>query len=216
MECIRKLQGRDPVIRVILDQLDTGLKPSHLKLPVCPEKIKRWLQIWTQLYIQDGILLRRIATVGPHPFREVLVVPDAMKSHFMQQCHDSPSAGYQGFQKTLDRLKEKTYWIGMAADVCAYCESCDRCHRVKDPPPTRIPLITTPIGRPWEMIAVDVLKLPISANGNKYLLVIQDYFTKWLEAIPLKDQTADTIVKALTKVFSVFGFPKFLHSDQGV
>ena len=65
------------------------------------------------------------------------------------------------------------------------------------------------------MVAVDILEVPLSIQGNRYILVIQDYFTKWLEAIALKDQTADTITKELIVVFGRFGMPQFLHSDQG-
>jgi hypothetical protein len=65
------------------------------------------------------------------------------------------------------------------------------------------------------MVAVDVLEVPISYNNNRYLLVIQDYFTKWAEAIPMRDQTAARITAELVKVFSVLGLPDVLHSDQG-
>ena len=137
-----------------------------------------------------------------------------MKSFFLNQCHDIPS-GHHGFQKTLSRLQSQVYWVGMASDAQAYCESCDKCHSSKDSLPPRIPLTNMPIGGPWEMVAMDILKLPISSKGNQYLLVVQDYFTKWLEAVPLRDQTADTVVTALIKIFSVYGIPKYLHSDQG-
>ena len=103
------------------------------------------------------------------------MAPASMKSFFLQQCHDIPSAGHQGFEKSLDHLRHQVYWIGMAMDVRTYCELCDSCHRAKDSLPPRVPLINTPIGKPWEMIAVDVLKLPVSSKGNQYLLVIQDY-----------------------------------------
>ena len=52
-------------------------------------------------------------------------------------------------------------------------------------------------------------------RNNRYLLVIQNYFTKWAEAIPLLDQTVDQITKELTKVFTTFGVPEILHSNQG-
>ena len=65
-----------------------------------------------------------------------------------------------------------------------------------------------PIGRPWQTIAADILEVPLSTNNNRYLLVVQDYFTKWTEAIPLPDQTAARITGELIKLFSVYGHPK--------
>ena len=64
------------------------------------------------------------------------------------------------------------------------------------------------------MIAVDVLEVPVSRN-NRYLLVIQDYLTKWADAIPLCDQTALSITTALVNLFSRFGIPDTVRSDQG-
>ena len=60
-----------------------------------------------------------------------------------------------------------------------------------------------------------VLKVPISCQDSQYILVIQDYFTKWPVAIPMKDQMANTIVQALLSTFSNYGIPSVLHSDQG-
>ena len=48
-------------------------------------------------------------------------------------------------------------------------------------------------GKSWEMMAADVLKVPISSNNNRYLLVVQDYFIKWVEVVPMPDQTATRI-----------------------
>ena len=65
------------------------------------------------------------------------------------------------------------------------------------------------------MVAVDILEVPLSVNNNRYLLVLQDYFTKWAEAIPLSDQTSARITGELVKIFSVYGHPEILHLDQG-
>lgn len=65
------------------------------------------------------------------------------------------------------------------------------------------------------MVAIDVLEVPLSSQNNRYLLVIQDYFTKWPEAVPMCDQTAERITSELVKLFSAFGLPDILHSDQG-
>ena len=66
------------------------------------------------------------------------------------------------------------------------------------------------------MVAVDILKVPMSSRGNQYLLVIQDYFSKWHFAFPLPYQKAERIVQVLKdQVFTLVGPPHRLHSDQG-
>ena len=65
------------------------------------------------------------------------------------------------------------------------------------------------------MVAVDVLQVPMSYQYNKYLLVVQDYFIKWVEAMPMPDQPAQCISHELIKIFPVLGMPIILHSDQG-
>ena len=51
------------------------------------------------------------------------------------------------------------------------------------------------VGAPMEGIAADILgPLPTSDSGNKYLLIVADYFTKWTEAFPMQHQeVAETL-----------------------
>jgi len=65
------------------------------------------------------------------------------------------------------------------------------------------------------MVAVTILEIPLSSSKNRYLLVIQDYFSQWADAIPLPNQMADRITRELVKVFSNYGMPDILHSDLG-
>jgi len=66
------------------------------------------------------------------------------------------------------------------------------------------------------MLAADVLEVPVSHQNHCYLLVVMDYFTKWVEAIPLCDQTAASMTKAIIKICDTFvGVLSILHSDQG-
>ena len=68
-----------------------------------------------------------------------------------------------------------------------------------------------------ERVAVDILgPLPTSTQGNKYVLIATDYFTKWPEAYPIPNQEAVTVARCLVnQFFSRFGVPLELHSDQG-
>ena len=68
-----------------------------------------------------------------------------------------------------------------------------------------------------QMVAVDIVgPLPWSTNGNLYLLVAEDYFTKWLEVWAIPNQEAKTIAeKLLNEMFFRFSLPDKLHSNQG-
>ena len=134
---------------------------------------------------------------------------------FLHMNHDLPSAGHFGWRKTLERLKNNGYWIGMAKDVQQYCRSCSWCMESKQYKPAKVLLVSSPIGNPWKRIAVDVLEVPMNSEGNRYILVIQDYFTKWMEAFPMPDQKSDRIVRLLNNLFCRLGIPEELHSDQG-
>jgi len=64
---------------------------------------------------------------------------------------------------------------------------------------------------------MDILyHLPITSAGNRYLLVVIDCFTKWVEAFPLKNIKANTIADIFVKqVISRHGVPLEIHTDQG-
>ncbi|GBM89897.1 hypothetical protein AVEN_172172-1 [Araneus ventricosus] len=65
-------------------------------------------------------------------------------------------------------------------------------------------------------MALDILgPLPVTTKGNRYVLVLMDYFTKWPEAIPIPDQEASTVADELVRAWiSRYGVPMILHSDQ--
>ena len=59
-------------------------------------------------------------------------------------------------------------------------------------------------------------EFPITKRGNKYILVIGDYFTKWTECFPMPNMEAVTVVKILVnEVIARFRIPNQIHSDQG-
>jgi len=66
-------------------------------------------------------------------------------------------------------------------------------------------------------MAIDILSgLPTTQDGNKYILVITDYFTKWACAFALLDAKASTYMRAMYDgFFSHFGLLRQIHSDEG-
>ena len=67
-----------------------------------------------------------------------------------------------------------------------------------------------------DFISLDIGYMPTDINGYQYILMIGDLFSKYIEVIPLRDQTASTITSALwEKWIMKYGSPKFLLTDQG-
>ena len=57
---------------------------------------------------------------------------------------------------------------------------------------------------------------PPSSKGHQFVLVAMDYFTKWIEAVPLKNMTHKEVIEFITKhIIHRFGTPQTLTTDQG-
>ena len=64
---------------------------------------------------------------------------------------------------------------------------------------------------PWQEISVDLLEI---SNGE-HLLVVVDYYSRWLEAILLKKTDAQHVIKSMEAIFRTHGLPEALRSDNG-
>uniref|UniRef100_A0A8D0D922 Integrase catalytic domain-containing protein n=1 Tax=Sander lucioperca TaxID=283035 RepID=A0A8D0D922_SANLU len=106
----------------------------------------------------------------------------------------------------------------MSIDVREHVQCCQVCQLYK--PETRKPpgkLQQTVVKEPWEMLGVDLMgPFPRSSNGNLYLIVFVDYYTRWVEMFPLRKATAETVSQILRKeILTHWGVPTFILSDQG-
>lgn len=74
------------------------------------------------------------------------------------------------------------------------------------------------IAEPWQMVSLDFIgPLPRSNKGFKYLLVITDYFSKYVLLVPLRSATACSLCLVVEEqLFLVYGVPQTLICDNGV
>lgn len=139
-------------------------------------------------------------------------------SQLIREYHDSLVGGHTGYKRTIDRLKENYYWPNMKSDIKNYVQTCDACQRNKNTRKTRMPMvITTTSRKPFEKIFLDIVgPLPQTINGYQYLLTFQDDLTRFVDAIPLENQEADTVARAYTtNIILKYGTPLSILTDRG-
>ena len=98
----------------------------------------------------------------------------------------------------------------MFEDVKQLCQTCSECQKTAVGKKQRAPMVPLPIIRePFERIAMDIVgPLPRSRAGNRYILVICDYSTRYPEAIPLRAIDAEHVAKELMVFFTRVGIPR--------
>ena len=215
---IRSLQYEDPDISPILQAKIQDCKPSASTMARYSPATRHYWIIWDVLETKDGILYKRFNRKNGCGSHTQLLVPDSMKKSLLVQFHDSLLSGHMGCKKTYERLLQRYYWFGMKSDVKMYISQCDTCASIKKPnKKPKAPLGTITTGAPCDVVATDYIgPLPVTPRGNKYILVLNDHFSKYVEVIPVPDQTAETCAsRVLNDFIARWGCPLSLLSDQG-
>ena len=213
VEILRTEQLKDPDLQKIIDFKEAGERPEWSAISHLSTTFKYYWARWDVLHLRSGVLYRKWETFDGTKFDWQLVLPKSFRHFVFQQLHETPTSGHLGITKTLSKIRSRFFWYAMRNDVTHWCQTCDKCaSRKRTPRHIRAPLQSYNVGAPLERVAIDVLgPLPTSDNGNKYLLVIGDYFTKWMDAYPMPNQESTTVAEILVKNFVVvFGVSKNL------
>ena len=218
-EDLIKMQRNDPDIGIILRWMTTSeQKPTReLVHDKSPAVRNLWLS-WSQLKLVDGLLYKRHDTNSKLTTTLQLVVPLKLRDRILHANHSSPMSGHLGIKKTLSRIQRSFYWHNMKDSVRLFIANCVVCGARKRPTSKpRAPLGEYNVGAPMDRVALDIMgPFPVSDKGNRYVLVVGDQFTKWIEAYAIPDQSALTVANVVVHEFiSRFGTPLEIHSDQG-
>lgn len=148
-----------------------------------------------------------------------LFVPEHLRNKILIDNHDSRLSAHQGFSKTLQRIKQLYYWPKLWCDVRKYVMNCDSCKQCKPVNYVMRPTMGEPKlpNKCWRFIAVDLMgPFPRSKNGNIYLLVVLDVFSKFTLLKPLRSGSTKLICDYLKdNVFLLFGVPETIVTDNG-
>ena len=134
----------------------------------------------------------------------------------MYLMHDHELSAHFGRKTTYEKVKEKYWWKGMIKDIEEYVKTCDSCQR-RNKPVGKHELNPIEVKEPFHMIGIDVVgPLPETTNGNKYIVVAMDYFTKWPEARALKEANAREISRFIYEdIICRHGCSQKILTDRG-
>src|SRR3978361_427153 len=123
---------------------------------------------------------------------------NANESRYHSEYHDHKLSGHLGLKKTYSKISEKYFWFGMYSEVREWVRVCKQCGAKKGLPNLHLGIPHSHIhaSSPFEVMGADILgPLPTTKQGNRYILVFTDHFSKWIEVFPLKETSVKTIAK---------------------
>jgi transposase InsO family protein len=219
-ESLQKHQSEDPELRYVYHAFKEHPQhaPSTHEIESESKETKAYCAMWPFLEMHDCILYRRRpADVGRETSLQLLA-PLSYRHEIMYQAHAGFTGGHLGHKRTFAQVRRRSYWLGYASDVYKFCRQCNACNqywRGKAPKQGLLQPMTT--GEPFERIGVDITgPHPKSSSGYIYILTLVDYFSKWCDAFPMRNQEASSIASILVdRVFSYFGTPLQLLTDRG-
>jgi hypothetical protein len=145
-------------------------------------------------------------------------IPDNEVSSVIKFCHSEACGGHFSSKKTAAKILQcGFYWPTIFKDTYAFCKTCENCQKLgsiskKHMMPLN-PILVIEIFDCW---GIDFMGPFPPSFGFLYILVAVDYVSKWVEAIPCRQNDHKVVIKFLKEnILSRFGIPRAIISDGG-
>jgi hypothetical protein len=145
-------------------------------------------------------------------------IPAQESKQVIAFCHSEACGGHFSSRKTAAKILQcGFYWPTLFKDVHAFCLICDRCQRLGNiSKRNMMPLNPIMVIEIFDCWGIDFMGPFPPSFGYLYILVAVDYVSKWVEAIPCRNNDHQTVIKFLKEnILSRFGIPKSIISDGG-
>ena len=139
------------------------------------------------------------------------------KYYLLGQVHSS-KVGHHGFERTYAKLQAKgKTWDNMRAHIRQFIRQCPICQKLSY---IKVPIQTHPFTvssyAPMDKINIDYLgHFPTDPDGYRYIMVVVDCFTRFVELYPAKACDGESAAYALHGHMGRYGTPSMILSDKG-
>ncbi|UYV70991.1 K02A2.6-like, partial [Cordylochernes scorpioides] len=135
-----------------------------------------------------------------------VIIPSSLRPNLLSCLHETHS----GMSKMKSVARSHFWWPNLDNEIEFLVNRFRNCQQVQDGP-NRVkwqPWIWAV--RPWQRIHIDYAK-----KDNINLLIVVDSHSKWIEAFPMREITSAKTIEQLRRLFSSYGLPEEIASDNG-
>ena len=210
-------QEKDHVLRVVREWLKVDVVPAKKSIKHLSKHLKYYRSIFKLLRLSQNNIVVFIDHFQNN--RQLLCIPYSLREKVFHHAHTDKLAGHFGISATLKRVRARFHFPEMQLFISAMTMSCQACiQKIKFPANQKSVFISRELSAPFQKISWDIVgKLPKSPDQNVFLLTMIDQFTRWPEAVPLPDKSAQSIAKALFSTrISRYGVISQLHGDNSL
>ena len=200
-------QDGDEELRMIKDLVETGVLPEGCENG---NKLKHYAN---QCVIDKGVLYE-LWKPKKGRAKKQLVVPKDIRGKILLDNHENNN--HSGYLRTLARIRGNYSWPGLVGDVGVHLKNCEVCKATKTTKRDKVHLHPIKVTQPLELVSIDFVgPLEMSENGNRYIVSMQDHFSRFPAAYAVPEATSEAVVDSILKFSMDFGYPKCILSDRG-
>ena len=223
-EDVAEHTSQDTVLTSILESVRSGVKPDRESRKGLTAEGMSYVNVFEQLHekaAEPGVLWYEPPEVNGKKSPWLMCLPVTLQNMAFDGCHNRPENGHFGIINTARKMRERFYFPHMYAFITARINNCIPCISKKlKPPKKKHQMHREVLSYFGQRVYVDTVGQLTKSTYKKYsytnFLTMQDGFTRYLVAVPIKDTKTATIVDAIIENWIYkFGCMEVMHSDRG-
>ena len=162
---------------------------------VLSDDLRPYYSVAHEMSVEDGLLLRG----------NQMVIPSALRDDILGRIR----AGHLGIAKCRERARHGVWWPGLSTQLEQQVKNCRECCKTQSQ--RAEPLLPSPLPElPFQKVGTDLFEW-----SNKTYLLVDDYFSRFIEIAKLPTMTAAEVINHTKSIFARHGIPEVVISNNG-